>query len=114
MVELPSAEYPYGWLRAKRIIVRMTGIPAAEEKKILPNLRFNFSYQETGDWMVEIIHVDRGARKVLVNFNLKPQQLEFMKQAGKTAKLSFSNDFITLNCFNLLQLLARIASSGGE
>jgi len=107
---LPTATYPLGWLRAKKIIVRMdNNIDASLQKSLFPNLYFQFRYMENGDWDVDIIHVDRGLKKVLREFVIRPKDISMMKQAGKTAKLPFSDGFVTLNCFNLIQLLARIA-----
>jgi len=103
---LPTATYPLGWLRAKKIIVRMN---EQLDAKILPALLFHFRYTESGCWDVDIIHVERGFKKVLREFEITPKDLIEMKQAGKTAKLPFSNGFVILNCFNLIQLLARIS-----
>lgn len=105
---LPTATYPIGWLRAKKIIVRMNDqIP----EKLLKALYFQFRYLDSGDWDIDIIHLERGLKKVLREFEITSKDLTEMKQAGKTAKLPFSDGFVTLNCFNLIQLLARISAT---
>jgi hypothetical protein len=105
----PSATYKLGWLRSKKVISRIDEKVGVESYR---NISIKLTAMETGDWTISVMHEEARNLSMLFDFTITLRELESMKGAGKTAKKGFNNDFIILNCFNLLQLLARIASGG--
>ena len=54
----------------------------------------------------------QGVNHTLKTFVIDRFEQENMKSAGKTAKVPYADGFVTMNSFNLLQLLARIPVGG--
>jgi len=108
---VPSASYSLYWLRHKGVIARMGRGEGRMDIKQYKYISFSFSYEDSGDWNITSLHCSDGKQYMLFKFEIKPGELEKMKRAGKTAKMSYNDGFVVINCFNLLQLLARIAAA---
>mmetsp|Transcript_53968 Transcript_53968/g.94678 ORF Transcript_53968/g.94678 Transcript_53968/m.94678 type:complete len:2213 (-) Transcript_53968:70-6708(-) len=105
----PAGTFSLGFLRSKRVISRVgDGIEKSEYRRIF----FNFQSQESGVWLVRVMHKADGAEHLLMVFEIPVLMLEDMKRTGKTEKKPLGKDesFI-FNCFSLVQLLARISSN---
>jgi len=105
---LPTATYPLSWLRSRRVICRLdSNVPDS----VLGGMFFTFRYTKKSDWVVEIVHQERGVPRMLRKFVLKPAEVDKMRLAGKTSKIAYSDGFVIIDSFNLLQLLTRISAS---
>jgi len=104
----PSATYSLGWLRAKKVIAMLgSDLPRQDYRR----LSFTFTGMENGDWNIKVVHKADRTSNVLFSFGITNRELDLMKRAGKCAKQPFNNGFVVINCFNLIQLLARINAS---
>eukprot|EP00928_Gymnodinium_smaydae_P031913 TRINITY_DN23267_c0_g2_i1.p1 TRINITY_DN23267_c0_g2~~TRINITY_DN23267_c0_g2_i1.p1 ORF type:complete len:1900 (-),score=250.90 TRINITY_DN23267_c0_g2_i1:54-5753(-) len=107
-----SATYSLHNLRAKGVIARMATGEGRLEEREYKNVKFTFSVMEGGNWLVEVIHGAEGQKQQrLCDFVITASDLECMKRAGKTSKMSYNNEFVTMNCFNLLHLVSRIGAA---
>eukprot|EP00929_Paragymnodinium_shiwhaense_P030762 TRINITY_DN17377_c0_g1_i1.p1 TRINITY_DN17377_c0_g1~~TRINITY_DN17377_c0_g1_i1.p1 ORF type:complete len:1888 (-),score=508.37 TRINITY_DN17377_c0_g1_i1:111-5774(-) len=109
----PSGTYTLYYLRYKGVIARMG---AEEEKQRLPTdqykfIKFTFEMSETADWTIIVTRSDQGKQHMLCSFDIAASEIEKMKRAGKGAKLEYNDGFVVINCFELLQLLARLLAS---
>jgi len=106
-VLLPSATLSLGFLRSKQIVAWIQqDFPHNQYKRI----SFSFSAQESGDWEVVVLHKEHRSTNALFSFTITVQEIDRMRGAGKTAKVSYQNGWAVMNAFNLLQLLARITA----
>merc|ERR1712023_163427 len=108
-VMYPSQTVSLGFLRGKKVIAR---IGDAKTKSEFKAISFTFNLDESGDWHVKALHREnkKDAGHVIMKFDITNAELEDMKRAGKTAKMTYHNDFVVFNCFYLVQLLSRIAA----
>eukprot|EP00811_Abedinium_folium_P025875 NODE_3731_length_1994_cov_8.845742.p1 GENE.NODE_3731_length_1994_cov_8.845742~~NODE_3731_length_1994_cov_8.845742.p1 ORF type:complete len:438 (-),score=141.14 NODE_3731_length_1994_cov_8.845742:278-1591(-) len=102
-----SATFSVVLLRAKKVIARISDFSHKDYR----NIMFTFNEFEGGDWCVNVEHHTYWTKHLLFSFDITAKDLESMRKAGKTMKLSFNDDLIVINAFNLLQLLARILST---
>lgn len=109
----PSATHSLPWLRAKKVVARMSNELNAKHKDQYGNLFFKFTLLASGDWQVIVQHISTRDTHVLFAFEISRQKVEMMQYAGKLTKEPFPPDteFVVMNCFCLLQLLGRIRSS---
>jgi len=107
LVTYPSATFKLAWLRDRKIVARLD--PKVPEKSFR-NIRFDFAYMESGNWTVEVQHHDKGKVRTLRKFPITVKEIDIMRGAGKTAKMPFDDGFCYINCFALLQHLARISA----
>mmetsp|Transcript_71507 Transcript_71507/g.113301 ORF Transcript_71507/g.113301 Transcript_71507/m.113301 type:complete len:132 (+) Transcript_71507:2803-3198(+) len=109
VVLYPSQTFSAAFLRGKRVISTL-GDPQ-KMKSELECIRFTFTMTEKADWKVRATHKRKAEEHVIFSFEITADKIEDMKRSGKTAKESFHNGFVTFNCFYLVQLLSRVASS---
>lgn len=108
----PSQTVSLMFLRGKKVIAR---IGDAKAKSELKAIHFTFQFSDSGDWYVSGLHREtaRDDGHVIMNFTITNDEITDMKRAGKTAKMTYHNGFVVFNCFYLVQLLSRIASTMG-
>jgi hypothetical protein len=104
----PSATYTVGKLRAKKVISRLDRfLPNKEHKAIT----FVFSMMDSGSWNIVARYQEpRKGLHTLCSFEISGEEVDAMKKAKKCAHLPFANGFVWINCFPLVQLLARISA----
>lgn len=104
---MPSATISLGFLRSKQVVAWIQqDFPKNQYKRV----SFIFSAVENGDWEVIAMHKEGRAANALFKFRITMQEIERMRCAGKTAKVSYENGWVVINAFSLLQLLARITA----
>jgi hypothetical protein len=104
----PSQTYSLAYLRGKRVIATIGDKGTKSEFSFI---FFTFNMSETGDWKVKSMHKRKAEERVLFSFEISADSVADMKRAGKTGMVTYHNGFVTFNCFFLVQLLSRIASS---
>ena len=114
----PTVTYTLFSLRAYGVISRMGTGEGHLDPKEFKYVSFTFTARDDGGWTIAVVHLTRGSGKeqMLFDFQISQRDLEQMRHAGKNAKRAYNEDsnnqgFVTINCFNLLQLLGRIASA---
>merc|ERR1712066_647020 len=103
----PSQTVSLSFLRGKKIIARIGDQKTKSEFKAI---YFTFSYKDSGDWHVKVLHKEsaRDDGHVILTFEITAAEIENMKRAGKTAKSPYHDGWVVFNCFYLVQLLSRI------
>lgn len=106
----PSQTVSLAFMRGKKIIARIGDSTTKSEFKAI---YFSFSYKDSGDWDVKVLHKEsaRDDGHVILTFQIAASEIEDMKRAGKTAKAPYHDGWVVFNCFYLVQLLSRIAST---
>jgi len=109
----PTGTYSLAWLRAKRVVAWLDVHTKKEHKHLL----LRFSSAASGDWDVKVLHKSGpSGEHMILSFKIEAGLIDTMKHGGKTAKIPFGVDasrpdgFLTMNAFNLVQLLARITA----
>ncbi|CAD7941950.1 unnamed protein product [Amoebophrya sp. A120] len=107
-------QYSVGYLRAKKIVVRLGEHIAPDLVRNL-HLEFRQISEYIGktvynQWEVLVMHKDeRNARRNLLTFYITMEELDLMRESsGKLAKMDWADKFITFQCNALLQMLVRI------
>lgn len=106
----PWATYSLFNLREKGVISRMGIGDGFLDTSEYQNITFTFNGKESGNWQISVIHRKLGQQHMLFEFEITVEDLARMQRAGKNAKLPYNDGFVHINCFNLLQLIARITS----
>lgn len=105
---LPSATYNVDKLRSKRVIARLNRNVKEKEFK---NIDFQFSLMDSGAWEVVVRYRDGKTINILCCFSISRAEVEDFKCKKKSARLPFADGFVWMNCFETIQLLARISAT---
>jgi len=101
----PSRTLALSWLRAQKVVIRMgQNVPESTFRDMF------FMFRKTSQgWDVEVMHHGPHVKRTIREWSIEMRELDAMKSAGKFSHRGFADNFVVVDSFELIQLLARIA-----